>query len=115
MMFTGVEAHVTNIAVDPDLHGRKVGTRLLLALVTEAIARGAERISLEVRVYERRGPGDVREVRLRGRRHAQGLLHRDERGRVRDGRRVRSLDRVSPAACRRSGTSSTPVRTAAAR
>ena len=50
LMFTGLEAHITNIAVDPDLHARKVGTRLLLALVTEAIARGAETISLEVRV-----------------------------------------------------------------
>lgn len=50
MMLTGFEAHVTNIAVDPDFHGRKVGTRLLLTLVTEAIARGAETISLEVRV-----------------------------------------------------------------
>ena len=38
MMFTGREAHVTNIAVDPAYHGRKVGTRLLLALITEAIA-----------------------------------------------------------------------------
>ncbi|MDQ3940767.1 MAG: ribosomal protein S18-alanine N-acetyltransferase [Actinomycetota bacterium] len=50
MMFIGKEAHVTNIAVDPDWHGRKVGTRLLLTLVTEAIARGAEILSLEVRV-----------------------------------------------------------------
>ena len=50
MMFSGFDAHVTNIAVDPDFHGRKIGTRLLLTLVTEAIARGAEQISLEVRV-----------------------------------------------------------------
>lgn len=50
MMFTGREAHVTNIAVDPDFHGCKVGTRLLLYVVTEAIARGAEILSLEVRV-----------------------------------------------------------------
>lgn len=50
MMFTGLEAHITNIAVDPELHGRKVGSRLLLALVTEAIAKGADTISLEVRV-----------------------------------------------------------------
>ena len=50
MMFTGREAHVTNIAVDPDFHGRKVGTRLLMFVVTEAIARGAEVLSLEVRV-----------------------------------------------------------------
>jgi [ribosomal protein S18]-alanine N-acetyltransferase len=50
MMFTGSEAHVTNIAVDPELQGRKVGTRLLLTLITEAIARGLRQISLEVRV-----------------------------------------------------------------
>ncbi len=50
MMFTHRDAHVTNIAVDPDWHGRKIGTRLLLALVIEAVARGSETISLEVRV-----------------------------------------------------------------
>ena len=50
MMFTGEEAHVTNIAVDPDFHGRKVGSRLLVTLITEALARGANNISLEVRV-----------------------------------------------------------------
>ncbi|MEA2485478.1 MAG: [ribosomal protein S18]-alanine N-acetyltransferase [Actinomycetota bacterium] len=53
MMFMGDEAHVTNIAVDPSFHGRKTGTRLLLAIITEAIARGAEVISLEVRVSNR--------------------------------------------------------------
>jgi ribosomal-protein-alanine N-acetyltransferase len=53
MMFTGLEAHITNIAVDPAWHGCKVGTRLLLSLVIEAIARGAETISLEVRVTNR--------------------------------------------------------------
>lgn len=50
MMFLIEEAHVTNIAVDPDFHGRKVGTRLLLTVITEAIARGSNTISLEVRV-----------------------------------------------------------------
>jgi ribosomal-protein-alanine N-acetyltransferase len=50
LMFTGFESHVTNIAVDPDFHGHKIGTRLLLTLVTEAIARGSEQITLEVRV-----------------------------------------------------------------
>ena len=50
MMFTKKEAHVTNIAVDPEFHGLAIGTRLLMALVTEAIARGCDRISLEVRV-----------------------------------------------------------------
>ena len=50
MMFTGLEAHITNIAVDPAYHGRKVGSRLLLSILTEAIARGAQVLSLEVRV-----------------------------------------------------------------
>jgi ribosomal-protein-alanine N-acetyltransferase len=50
MMFTGREAHITNIAVDPEVHGRRVGTRLLYALVTEAAARDAQVVSLEVRV-----------------------------------------------------------------
>jgi [ribosomal protein S18]-alanine N-acetyltransferase len=50
MMFLGFEAHVTNIAVDPDYHGLKIGSRLLITLITEAIARGSDRISLEVRV-----------------------------------------------------------------
>jgi [ribosomal protein S18]-alanine N-acetyltransferase len=50
MMFTGVDAHVTNIAVDPAFHGRKIGTRLLLTLITEAMARACETVSLEVRV-----------------------------------------------------------------
>lgn len=70
MMLTGREAHITNIAVDPLLHGRKVGTRLLLSLINEAIARGADLVSLEVRMtnkvaqtmYEKFGffPGGVR-------------------------------------------------------
>jgi ribosomal-protein-alanine N-acetyltransferase len=50
MMFMGTEAHVTNIAVDPIYQGQKIGTRLLITLLTEAIARGAETITLEVRV-----------------------------------------------------------------
>ncbi len=50
MMFMAGEAHVTNIAVDPDFHGRKVGTRLLYAIITEAVARASGIISLEVRV-----------------------------------------------------------------
>lgn len=50
MMYTVNEAHVTNIAVDPNYHGRKVGTRLLLTIVTEALARGSDILSLEVRV-----------------------------------------------------------------
>jgi [ribosomal protein S18]-alanine N-acetyltransferase len=50
MMYTGREAHVTNIAVEPSWHGNKIGSRLLLTIVTEAVARGVQTISLEVRV-----------------------------------------------------------------
>lgn len=50
MMFAGDDAHVTTIAVDPDWHRHKVGTRLLLQLAREAITRGAHHLTLEVRV-----------------------------------------------------------------
>jgi ribosomal-protein-alanine N-acetyltransferase len=46
----GDEAHITNIAVDPQKHRLGVGTRLLHELVTEAIAMGGHAVSLEVRV-----------------------------------------------------------------
>lgn len=50
LMFTGDDAHVTTIAVDPSWHRAKVATRLLLALAREAMARGARNLTLEVRV-----------------------------------------------------------------
>lgn len=50
LMVSGREGHITNIAVEPAVHGRKVGTRLLLKQVIEAIARGSDVITLEVRV-----------------------------------------------------------------
>lgn len=50
LMMTLDEAHVTTIAVDPRWHRSKIGTRLLLVLVREAIARGATAITLEVRM-----------------------------------------------------------------
>src|ERR687891_2919946 len=40
LMFSGADAHVTTIAVDPEFHRLKVGTRLLLALARAAVARG---------------------------------------------------------------------------
>src|SRR5204862_8215709 len=36
LMLTGEDAHVTTIAVDPEWHRNKVGTRLLLNLAREA-------------------------------------------------------------------------------
>jgi [ribosomal protein S18]-alanine N-acetyltransferase len=46
----GDEAHVTNIAVDPQQHRLGIGTRLLHELVIQAIEMGGHAISLEVRV-----------------------------------------------------------------
>jgi ribosomal-protein-alanine N-acetyltransferase len=50
IMCYGEEAHVTTIAVDPEHHRKKIGTRLLYDLVQEAIRLGAQATSLEVRV-----------------------------------------------------------------
>ena len=43
------EAHITTIGVDPTRRGRKIGEQLLVAMLDEAIARGARRVTLEVR------------------------------------------------------------------
>ncbi|HEV8420426.1 MAG TPA: ribosomal protein S18-alanine N-acetyltransferase [Actinomycetota bacterium] len=50
IMCYGDEAHVTTIAVDPEHHRRKIGTRIMFELVEEAIRMGARAVSLEVRV-----------------------------------------------------------------
>jgi ribosomal-protein-alanine N-acetyltransferase len=57
LMVFGDEAHVTNIAVDPDVHRRKVASRLLFALITEARRRGATACTLEVRVANHAAQG----------------------------------------------------------
>ena len=67
LMMTLDEAHVTTIAVDPRRHRSKIGTRLMLVLVREALARSATAITLEVRMsnvgaqdlYRRFGFGPV--------------------------------------------------------
>lgn len=49
LMMVGDEGHVTNLAVDPEWRRHGVASRLLVQFVREAIRRGAQRISLEVR------------------------------------------------------------------
>ena len=44
------DGHITTLAVDPDWQGRSVGSRLLLALCRQAISRGAQNLTLEVRM-----------------------------------------------------------------
>ncbi len=50
MICYGDEAHVTNVAVDPLHHRRKIATRMFHDLMVSAIQMGAEAVSLEVRV-----------------------------------------------------------------
>jgi ribosomal-protein-alanine N-acetyltransferase len=50
LMLTGEDAHVTTIAVDPLWHRHKVGTRLLANMARAAVGRGAQHLTLEVRV-----------------------------------------------------------------
>jgi ribosomal-protein-alanine N-acetyltransferase len=67
LMMTVDDGHVTTIAVDPQWHRHKIGTRLLVVLAREAIARGAVSLTLEVRMsntgaqemYRRFGFGPV--------------------------------------------------------
>ncbi len=61
------EMHITTLAVDPELRGRRVGERLLINLMIEGNKLGAERATLEVRehnfvahrLYVKYGFGDV--------------------------------------------------------
>jgi [ribosomal protein S18]-alanine N-acetyltransferase len=50
VMFSGDEAHVTNIAVDPAWQRHQIGTRLLTNLARAAVAHGARNLTLEVRL-----------------------------------------------------------------
>ncbi|HUH08264.1 MAG TPA: GNAT family N-acetyltransferase [Egibacteraceae bacterium] len=47
------EAHVTTVAVHPAQHRRKIATRLLLTILCEARAMGAQAATLEVRTANR--------------------------------------------------------------
>jgi ribosomal-protein-alanine N-acetyltransferase len=53
LMLAGTEGHVTTIAVDPALHRKGIGTRLLVVLARTAVARGASALTLEVRTSNR--------------------------------------------------------------
>ena len=45
------EAHITTVAVDPDLRGRRIGERLMVDMLDYAIRHGAKRSTLEVREH----------------------------------------------------------------
>lgn len=44
------EAHITNVAVDPEYRKRGIGHELMREMMRAAVLRGAEKMSLEVRV-----------------------------------------------------------------
>ncbi len=50
LMFTGEDAHVTTIAVDPAWHRHRIGTRLMLNNARVALGRGCRHLTLEVRL-----------------------------------------------------------------
>jgi ribosomal-protein-alanine N-acetyltransferase len=50
LMAVAEDGHITTVAVDPGWHRRSIGTRLLLALLDHAVARGIHDVTLEVRM-----------------------------------------------------------------
>lgn len=49
VMVVGVEAHITNLLVDPGYRGQGIGRRLMVGLIEAAISEGARHMTLEVR------------------------------------------------------------------
>jgi len=70
LMITGDEGHITNVAVHPDHRRRHLAARMLLVMFRDAIGRGVNDLTLEVRMsnhaaqelYRRFGfaPGGIR-------------------------------------------------------
>ena len=75
-MMSLTDGHVTTIAVDPAWHRHHVGTRLLLALAREAIARNASALTLEARLSNKPAQEMYRRFGFVAGRRAQGLLRR---------------------------------------
>ena len=57
LMLVADDGHVTTLAVDPAWHRHKLGTRLLHALASAAIHRGAKNLTLEVRTSNHAAQG----------------------------------------------------------
>jgi [ribosomal protein S18]-alanine N-acetyltransferase len=57
LMLVADDGHVTTLAVDPAWHRHKLGTRLLFALASTAIHRGAKNLTLEVRTSNQAAQG----------------------------------------------------------
>lgn len=55
LLYSGDDAHVTNIAVDPTVQRRQLATRLLIHQARFAIRQGFRNLTLEVRASNRAG------------------------------------------------------------
>ncbi len=50
LFVVGDDAHITTLAVAPEVRGRQLGKRLMLALVDQALSVGCRHLTLEVRL-----------------------------------------------------------------
>jgi ribosomal-protein-alanine N-acetyltransferase len=64
IMLSLEDAHVTTLAVDPAWQRNKLGQRLMVVLVREAVRRGAKNLTLEVRVSNEAAKGLYRRFGL---------------------------------------------------
>ena len=85
------EAHVTNIAVDPEFHGHRVGIAPAADASSPRRWHGGPSGSRSRCACPTRGARTCTRSSASRSSGSQGLLHRDQRGRLRDGRRRRSV------------------------
>ncbi|MEO5679982.1 MAG: ribosomal protein S18-alanine N-acetyltransferase [Acidimicrobiales bacterium] len=64
LMLSLEDAHITTLAVDPQWQRRKLGQRLLAVLAGEAVRRGSQNLTLEVRVSNAAAQGLYRRFGL---------------------------------------------------
>jgi ribosomal-protein-alanine N-acetyltransferase len=64
IMLSLEDAHVTTLAIDPAWQRNKLGQRLMVVLVREAVRRGAKNLTLEVRVSNEAAKGLYRRFGL---------------------------------------------------
>ena len=50
LLLVEADAHITTVAVDPSVRRKRLGTRIMLALIDAALATGADHLTLEVRM-----------------------------------------------------------------
>ncbi len=76
------EGHITNVAVHPDYRQQGIGRRLMEAMTAVCVAKGATRMTLEVRAVQHRRPATISGPGLRQRRRSSGLLSGQQRRRT---------------------------------